>query len=254
MHPTFTPCQKNEVHQFRQASTSSSTIPLYASRSQAGQASSKWSLLSSLPSFLPSFFPSSHSSLSLLRLDLPLLLHLHLLFPLFFHPTHNHRVLSAAGHASSENQGEHSAPVLTACPSEYTFLPSLRSSSSPTLLLSPRPSVFLGCFSYSGPPRRPPPTSISYPRQAIVILSSLPVTPCWPCRPSPAPLVRSHHHVNVPNPNSCPSISFSFGIICVLFHPFCTTSHLPAIFTLHLSLIHHLSHFLLSYFPFPYFV
>lgn len=255
MHLTFTPCQKNEVRQFRRASTSSSTIPLYASRTRAGQASSKWSLLPSLPSFLPfllSFFPSSHSLLSLLRLDLPLLLRLHLLF--FFHPTHPHRILSAVGHASSEHQGEHSAPALTACPSEYTFLSSLRSSSSLTLLLSPRLSVFLGCFSNSGPLHRPPPTSISYPRQAIVILSSLPVTPCWPCRPSPAPLVRSHRHVNVPNPNSCPSVSFSFGIICILFNPFCTTPYLPAIFALHLSLIHHLfHHFFLNYFPFPYF-
>lgn len=64
-----------------------------------------------------------------------LLLHLHLPFPPAMPSFHYTApcVLSNVGQASSVRQGEPSAPIMTACPSEYTFL-SFPALPPPTLL------------------------------------------------------------------------------------------------------------------------
>lgn len=128
------------------------SIPLYASlylcgvRSQAGQGSSKWSLLS-----------FSHSLPSLLHPHLPLLLHLLLLFPPSMPSFHSTApcVLSTVGHASSERQGEHSALVLTpvqvntpSSPLLLLFLPDPSSlwGSSSQLSVLPGPALLSHCY------------------------------------------------------------------------------------------------------------
>lgn len=84
--------------------------------------------------------PFSHSLPSLLHAPF-LLLHLHLLVPPSTSSFHSTApcVLSTAGQASSERQDEQSAPVMTACPSEYTFL------SSPQLSGLPDPPSLSHC-------------------------------------------------------------------------------------------------------------
>lgn len=171
--------------------------------SQPGQESPQWSLLPFLLSFLPSF---CLHRLSLLPLDLPLLLrlYLHLRSPLFFHPTASSllRVTPVQG-----IRVMHSAPVLTACPSEYTFLSSPCSSSSSALLL------LLNTLSFF----------VFFPSTPAPLLSHLipPSSHCHlflaPCNLSLAPSSITHsschsspRHANAPNLNSCPSVFFSF--------------------------------------------
>ena len=143
---------------------------------QAGQSGSKSSLLLSLtvclPSSIPDFPPSPSPS------------------PLSpsFHPAAP-CVLSTAGQARSERQSEQSAPVMTACPSEYTFLsspappppdpsPSLSvwKAAPPQLSLLPDPPSPSRCD------RTPAPfavlsSSISCSRPAVVIFPSSPCNP-----------------------------------------------------------------------------
>lgn len=112
------PCHK--VDQFRQAFLTSSTIhpsTCFSLSLQCPRPGRSEYFKVKPPFFLSQFAfpPPSPPSL---------LLHLHHLFPPSMPSFHFTTlcVLSTAGHASSEHQGEHPAPVMTACPSEYTFL------------------------------------------------------------------------------------------------------------------------------------
>lgn len=114
-------------------------------------------------------------------------------------------ILGRVGQVGSDRQAEQSAPVMTACLCEYTFL------SSP---LSPLPtSIFArlrGSFSVLPDLSAITPSfSPSMPcwRPVVVSSSSALVTPRWPSHPSQPLPVSPHCHAYVSKPKSCPSVS-----------------------------------------------
>ena len=119
-------------------------------------------------------------------------LHLPLLFPpsmSSFYPA-TPCILSTAGQARSERQGEQSAPVMTACLSKYTFLSSPAPPPPPTrlplclserqlplnshsFLIHPHPLTVITPL----PPSPSSSSSISCSRPAVVIFPSSPCNP-----------------------------------------------------------------------------
>lgn len=115
-------------------------------------------------------------------------------------------ILGCVGQVGSDRQAEQSAPVMTACLCEYTFL-----SSPPPLL--PLPSIF-ACLrgSFSTLPDLSAITPSFSPcipcwSPVVVNSSSALVTPRWPSHPSQPLPVSPHCHAYVSKPKSCPSVS-----------------------------------------------